>query len=570
MVFTSEVFNEILFKSMDFIVIKRQGRDIEVKTKTPLLIGIGVVVVVLILVVTLLPNLTQKPAPQRILVYAYNDKITGIDPSIEDDTGLVVLGSIYETLTYYDYKTGEVKPRLAESWYSNEDGTEWVFHLRRGVVFHDGTPFNATAVKLSVERARDIYRETGRGLGYIWDAVEEIEVIDEYTIKFKLSYPQRLDLLASASYSAYIFSPSVLEKAGVNDYMDPALEEWFNNGNAIGTGPYKLLSYDPQKEVKLEKFKEWWGWSIIKNDNAPDVVIIKVVVDPSAQYNGLLSGEVDIACSIPRETIKSLLDRGYKVINLSTYHNFVLFFNTKRYPTNITEFRLAIAHAIDLNRVVSEALLGLGRVASGVVPYGFPGHVEGLTYEYNLDKAREVLAKSGVSTPIKIELLYQVDYEETRAFATIFKTIMAQLGIEVELNPQDWARLKDIAKGVWENPEETPHLIIADWWPTIPSPFDFLYTMFHSESKEWNFAGYENSEFDELIEEAWLTEGVNFEKSLEMYREAQLILYNEVVAIGLWDEIRPYIYSSRIYVPEDALNPLYTFVIRFELVEVGS
>jgi len=308
------------FKSMDFIVIKRQGRDIEVKTKTPLLIGIGVVVVVLILVVTLLPNLTQKPAPQRILVYAYNDKITGIDPSIEDDTGLVVLGSIYETLTYYDYKTGEVKPRLAESWYSNEDGTEWVFHLRRGVVFHDGTPFNATAVKLSVERARDIYRETGRGLGYIWDAVEEIEVIDEYTIKFKLSYPQRLDLLASASYSAYIFSPSVLEKAGVNDYMDPALEEWFNNGNAIGTGPYKLLSYDPQKEVKLEKFKEWWGWSIIKNDNAPDVVIIKVVVDPSAQYNGLLSGEVDIACSIPRETIKSLLDRGYKVINLSTYH----------------------------------------------------------------------------------------------------------------------------------------------------------------------------------------------------------------------------------------------------------
>jgi len=89
-------------------VIKRQGRDIEVKTKTPLLIGIGVVVVVLILVVTLLPNLTQKPAPQRILVYAYNDKITGIDPSIEDDTGLVVLGSIYETLTYYDYKTGEV------------------------------------------------------------------------------------------------------------------------------------------------------------------------------------------------------------------------------------------------------------------------------------------------------------------------------------------------------------------------------------------------------------------------------------------------------------------------------
>ena len=537
-----------------------------------------VLIALIILVAVLLFVLVNKPSPvtpsttppSKIVVYAYNDRITGIDPSIEDDTGLVVLGSIYETLTYYDYKTGEVKPRLAINWTSSEDGREWIFRLRNNVVFHDGSLFNATAVKLSIERARDIYRSSGRGAGYIWDALEEVEIIDPYTIKFKLSYPQRVDILASSAYASYIFSPSAIVKSNAANYTDRKLEDWFNSGNAVGTGPYRLVSYDPMREIKLEKFNDWWGWRYINSEKAPDIVVIKIETDPSAQYSGLLSGELDIASSVPRETISDLKKQKFGIIPLQTYHNFILFYNTKRYPTNITDFRLAIAHAIDLNRIVSQAVLGMGSVASGVLPHGFPGHIEGLTYEFNLDKAREYLKRSGVSTPIKIELLYQIDYEETKKFAAIFKTLMSELGVDVELNGQDWARLKDIARGVWENPEETPHLIVADWWPTIPSPYDYLYAMFHSESKEWNYAGYENPVFDELITEAWVVEGVNYTRALELYKEAQLILYQNAVALGLWDEIRPFVYSQRVYVPEEALNPMYTFVIRFELVEVRS
>lgn len=535
------------------------------------LIVVGVVLIVLVITSIILLNLPrQTREKQKIVVYAYNDRITGIDPSIEDDTGLVILGVIYETLTYYDYKTGDLKPRLATNWESNEDGTEWTFYLRKGVVFHDGTPFNATAVKIVVERARDIYRATGRGLGYIWDAVEEVEIIDAYTVKFILSYPQRLDLIASAAYSAYIFSPSVLERSGASSLTDSALEMWFQAGNAIGTGPYKLVSYDPIREVRLEKFKDWWGWREVNNPDAPDIIIIKIVVDPASQYTGLLSGEIDIACSVPRENIDELLERGFKVIYLETFHNFVLFFNTKRYPTNITEFRLAIAYALNLSRIVNEVLLGYGRVASGIIPYKFPGHFEDFIYEYNLFKAREYLQNSGVKTPITIELLYQVDYEESNKFAMIFRSVMAELGVTVNLNPQDWARLKDIAKGVWENPDETPHLILADWWPTLPSPYDYLYTMLHSESKEWNFAGFEDKEFDELIDTAWETEGSNYTLALKLYKQAQEIIFEKAIAIGLWDEIRPFIYSDRVEVPEIALNSLYMYVIRFELVRVRS
>lgn len=545
-------------------------------SKRFLTIGIGALALLIVTITAIFVYIKLAPTSstkqEKIVIYAYNDRITGIDPSIEDDTGLVVLGTIYETLTYYDHETGNVRPRLAVNWISNEESTEWTFYLRRGVSFHDGTPFNATAVKISIERARDIYRESGRGLGYIWDAVEEIEIVDEYVIKFKLRYPQRLDLLASAAYAAYIFSPDVLEKSGSAEYTDRKLEEWFNAGNAIGTGPYKLLYYDPVKEIRLEKFRDWWGWRELDNPDAPDIVVIKIVLEPASQYNGLLGGQIDIACSVPRENVKELEERGFKVIKLRTFHNFLLFFNTKRYPTNIAEFRLAIAHALNLSRIIDNVLLGYGQIASGVIPAGFPGSTEGFIYEYNLTKAREYLEKSGVTLPLSepIELLYQVDYEETNRFAMIFKSVMSELGVEIKLNAQDWARLKDIARGVWEDPEKTPHIIIADWWPTIPSPYDYLYTMFHSDSKEWNFAGYENEELDKLIDTAWELEGSNYVQALELYRQAHEMIFKEAVAVGLWDEIRPFVYSKRIYVPEEAFNPLYMYVIRFELVRIRS
>mgnify|MGYP001626160451 FL=1 len=533
-----------------------------------LVIAILVIVVAAALLYIVLSP--RESIPRRIVVYAYNDKISGIDPSIEDDTGLVILGSVYEPLLYYNPLKNEFKPALAVNWSSNEDGTEWVFHLRQGVKFHDGTPFNATAVKISVERARDIYRETGRGLGYIWDAVEEVQVLDEYTVKFKLSYPQRLDMIAAASYAAYIFSPSVLEKSSASSYMDEALEKWFNNGNDGGSGPYMIVSYRPDAEVRLKKFDEWWGWSIVNNPDAPDEIIIKILTEPQSQYNGLIAGEIDIASSVPRDNIGDLVNRGFKVFNLTTYHNYIMFFNTKRYPTNITEFRKAVLYMINLDEAMQLAMKGYALKGSGVIPHSFPGHIDNLVYDYNMEEALRYLNQSGVTTPVTIEILYQVDYEELKIFAEYLQSRLREIGVNLVLNPQPWSQLKDIAKGIWEHPETTPHIIIADWWPTIPSPYDYLYTMFHSESKEWNFAGYEDPEFDNLVDTAFEREGSNYTDAINLYREAQLKLYNEAIAVNLWDEVKPFIYSGKLEIPEEAMNPLYMYVVFFQYVKVKA
>ncbi len=532
--------------------------------------GVSISLVVLIVVGFIAYQYVWGPPTikQRVVVYAYNDRITGIDPSIEDDTGLVIIGLVYEQLLRYNPITGELEPVLAVAWNSSKNGTEWVFRLREGVVFHDGTPLNATAVKLSIERARDVYVETGRGAGYIWEALEDIEVLDEYTVKIVLKYPQRLDLLVAATYAAYIFSPKALSSSGASSYLDRKLEEWFNRGNDAGTGPYTIEYYKPDSEVRLKKFDRWWGWSLINNTQAPDYVIIKILPDPQSQYNGLISGEIDIASSVPRDYVSILLSRGFKAYNLTTYHNYLMFFNTRRYPTNITEFRKAIACALDLDEAVRLAMKGFALKGSGIVPHGFPGFTDGLYHQCGLSEALQYLSESGVQTPVRIEILYQVDYEETRIFAEVLQSRLRDLNIELILNPQPWSQLKEIAKGVWENPENTPHLIVADWWPTMPSPYDFLYVMFHSDSKEWNFAGYDNDEFEDLLDRAWELEGINYSEALSLYRRAQEIIFNDVAGINLWDEVRPFMYSARVELPPKCMNPLYMYVIYFQYVSV--
>ncbi|WP_434730989.1 ABC transporter substrate-binding protein [Thermogladius sp. KZ2Tp1] len=505
----------------------------------------------------------------RVVVYAYNDKITGIDPSLEDDTGLVVLGSVYEPLLYYDPVHNRTIPALAERWESSENNTVWVFHLRRGVVFHDGSPFNSTAVVLSVTRAKEVYEKYGIGLGFIWDAVDEVKALDEYTVEFKLKYPQRLDLIAASSYAAYIFNPGALAKAGVSDPTDLRLREWFNKGTDEGTGPYIIESYDPYSQVVLVKFDKWWGWSQVGNDKAPDKVIIKVVTDPQSQFNGLVSGSLDIVTSVPRTSIEDLVNRGYKYIKFATFHSYFLVFNTKRYPTNITEFRLAVLYAIPWDRIVQQAMKGYALLGSGYVPHYFPGFVEGLTYKQNLTLARIYLEKSGVEPGVTIEFMYQADYLEEEDFASILKTSLAQIGVNVRLLPASWESMKEAGKAVWSSPDSAPHLIINDWWPTTVSPYDYLYNLFHSDSKEWNWSGFENDTFNNLIDQAFALEGVDYGKAMELYKQAQEILFSNGVAVNLWDEVKVFVYSPRLDIPEEAINPLYMYVVFYQYVKVA-
>jgi len=520
-----------------------------------------------------LPSQLTTPTPtqplerkEKIAVYAYRDVITGIDPGAEDDIGIIVLGLVYEPLLYYNPLTKEFKPALAVEWLKVND-TAWLFKLRPNVKFHDGSLLTADAVRFTIMRNKALYNEKGVGCGWIWDSVEDVIPLNNTAVLFKLRYPVPLDLVASAAYSAYIYCPNVMKYANASSLTDDSIRMWFEQGNYCGTGPYKIVSYKPESEVILKKFDEWWGWSIIDNQNAPDTVIIKIVEEPAQQELGLVSGNIDIATNIPKTSIPNLLRLGYKVYNATFYYNFILMFNVQKWPTNITEFRKAIAYAIPWNDIVPVAFQGYGRLGSGLVPYGFPGHVEGLHYEYNLTKAKELLKSIGI-TDAKLELVITSGYEEEERFAQLLKASLQQIGIEVNIIALPWEQVKEKGMAVWSNLEEAPHIIVNDWWPTYATPYDFLYLL-HSNNTVWNWSGYVNPDYDEIIDEAFVIEGRDYEKALNLYVEAQKTIFNEAIALNLCDSVHPFVYDGdKIRFREGAFNPMYSFVIFFQYVEV--
>jgi peptide/nickel transport system substrate-binding protein len=197
------------------------------------------------------PPPTTPPEVENIFVYTEGPSFPDIDPSISFSNDSVVMGNAYETLTFYNAPgSAEVlSPVLATSWEASEDGLSWTFHLREGVKFHDGTDFNAEAVEYSVERSINL----GLGAAFIWDAVEDVVVVDDYTVEFKLTYPAPMDLIAAAGYAAWIFSPACTEAQGEN------ASEWFNEGHDCGSGPYMIESREKGTRLIMTRFDDYWG-----------------------------------------------------------------------------------------------------------------------------------------------------------------------------------------------------------------------------------------------------------------------------------------------------------------------
>lgn len=554
--------------------LKRKG----VSRLTGIIAILVIVVILIAALVTMRPSTTPEtatttttPRAKTMVTYASLSEMTTADPSTEFSNSILWLAVVYEPLIWYDPLKNEFIPGLAEKWESSGNGTIWTFHLRKNAVFHDGTPVTAIAVKESIERTISL----GQGAAFIWDPVESIEAVDNYTVVFHLKYPAPLDEIAASAYGAWIFSPKVAEYAAAANLTDPKVAEWFNSGHDAGSGPYKLVKWDPQNEVVLEKFNDWWGWKTpgypLASPNAPDVFIVKIVKDAVTQERLVLSGAVQIAEYVPIEDVKTLQGNpNVQVVVKPSFQNLLLFINTKKPPLDNVLVRRAIAHAIPYEDIVQVARAGLARVASGPVPYGMWGHFDNLTYQYNSTLAKELLAKAGYPNGINrtLVLTYTAgDIYEQRT-AEVISASLAKIGINIQIRAMSWNEQWALAQSGWENPEGAQDLFIMYWWPSYITPYDFLYNMFDNESKIFDLSYYENPEFNKLIEQAHYMEGTNRARSLELYYEAQRILYNDAPTIPLWDTVDVRVATNNIGNLENAINPAYPTVIFAQALDV--
>ena len=182
----------------------------------------------------------------KVLLMSYDeDPATWDQPAASTESQW--LANVYEPLVWAN-PPGSAEPftpALATSWEVSADGLTWTFKLREGVTFQDGVPFNAEAVKYSIERTQKL----GQGYAYIWADVKDIKVVDDYTVAITTGSPATLDRVAAAGYGAWIFSPGSTGKGA----------KWWNAPNSAGTGPYRIVTYKPNEEIRFEAFADYWG-----------------------------------------------------------------------------------------------------------------------------------------------------------------------------------------------------------------------------------------------------------------------------------------------------------------------
>jgi len=496
------------------------------------------------------PSSTETESQvSNVVIYGYESEMITLDPSIEFSNSIIMLANLYECLVKYTDKG--LEPWLATSWEHNEDGTEWIFHLRKGVKFHSGNEMTAKDVKWSIERTIRM----GMGPAFIWDPIESIEIIDDYTVKFKLKYPANLPLIASSAYGAYIMDSAFLSKIG----DDKAITEYLNQGHDAGTGPYAIVKYDPKTEVVFKKFDEYWGgWEKDQFDTA----IIKIVPDPALREQMVTSGEVHIAKNLPLDDIPQLQQNPNIVLHEEpSFRVLYGMLNTKKEPLNNKLVRKALSYAVPYKDIVDYVLGGHGYIAKGPIPKGIMGYFEDLpTYTYDIEKAKQLLTEAGYPNGgFKLLLTYTQGDEAEGKVAEVLKAEWQKLGIEVEIRPMNWEQQWALARS---DPQNAQDILLFYWWPTYPTPYDYLFNMFHCENETlFNLCYYCNPEFDNLIDQAVVLEASNPQKAEQLYRQAIELLIDDAPAIFFYSP--NYIYAVHKSIKGFKAYPAYPEVVFF-------
>ncbi|MBA7704118.1 putative D,D-dipeptide-binding periplasmic protein DdpA [subsurface metagenome] len=421
---------------------------------------------------------------------------------------------------------------------------KWTFHLREGVKFHDGTDFNAEAVKYSIDRTMGL----DLGSAYIFAPVEEVSVVDEFTVEFVLSFAAPMDLLLSSSYAAWIFSPTTVEG------KDNA---WFNEGNDAGTGPYTIESYEPGQSLVITRFDDYWGgWE----KGQFDKVIFQFTSDPTVMEQMLRSGEADFAWNIPYANLAALGEvEGVTVDITPSFTNLLALINNVKPPTDDVLVRQALSYSFPYEMVAENLYAGMGTQSRGPVPAGMWGYDPNLTqYSYDLDKARELLEEAGYPDGgFDLRYTFAAGDLDEQQVGELWKAELAKLGIDLKVESLQWEAQWDLAIS---DPTTAQDVFAFYWWPDIVSPYCWLFGMWHSEDEpHFNLGYYSNTEFDALIDEGNEVSGVDIDAAAEMFIEAQEMLVEDGAAIFVLDV--PDVHVIRSDITGYVNNPAYTHVV---------
>jgi peptide/nickel transport system substrate-binding protein len=454
-------------------------------------------------------------APAGTMRVAYYQRVISVDAhgAAAAERSAIILGRhIYDTLVRWDPVAKRFQPSLATRWRS-VDPTTWEFELRRGVQFHDGQEFNASAVKASIERAVQL-----RGpLSPLFAPVTSVDAPDPFRVSIKTATPM----------GTLLSNLTMLLIVPAGTAPTPAFGD-----RPIGTGPYKFVEFVRDTRVTLEANTNYWQRGTPK---APRLVFVDIP-ELSGRVTALETGEIDMTFGLPPEEIKRL--RGNQQIKVETGPTFFtrfLWINPTRKPFDDVRVRRALQHAFNLDAVTSSLLAGIAVKAKGPITGNVVCAADQKPYGYNSTIARQLLREAGHPNGFDAVLKWNDANPKEREVADAIVGQLALIGVRVQnvLQPRAiW--LDDLLKLNWDL-----NLLGSG---AVTGDADFtLGRLYHSRA---NRTGYKNPEVDSLLDQAAAT--VDQARRCDLYKRVQEILWTEGPAVFLFDSRESYAYRTRV------------------------
>jgi ABC-type transport system substrate-binding protein len=371
---------------------------------------------------------SQQAKSGGSLKVAFESDVPGMDPHTSLGVqAQVLIPILFNTLVTIDENL-DVVPDLASSWEVKDGGKTYLFHLHKGVKFHDGTDCDAAAVKWNFDRL--LNPEEKVLTASFFTMVESVERVDAHTLKITLQYPTETFLRALANYRKGfpVISPTAYKTWGKQDL--PA--------HPVGTGPFKLAKWEQNSVILMERNAHYFKPGLPYLDR----IEFRIMKDGVTRATALRAGEVDFVNLVPIEHVERLTrDPKVRVLRGPETATIFLVANHGRKPFDDVRVRQAtIGYGIDRRVIAKSALLGLVPPLLSFVPPGTLGHKDFLEmYPYNPEKAKALLKEAGFDegNPLKYTLMTHGANPVLPTIATIIKTQLANSGVEVNVEVLD-------------------------------------------------------------------------------------------------------------------------------------
>ncbi|WNV74219.1 ABC transporter substrate-binding protein [Geodermatophilus sp. DSM 44513] len=458
----------------------------------------------------------------------------GIDPDTFDPAGQTtttvqnIVDYVVETLVVFD-ENDELVGNLAETFEISEDGRIVTLGLQDGVVFHDGTPFDAEAVKFNLERIIDPALTVP--LGSPFEVIESVTPVDDTTVEIALSRPSPGFLSALSVTTAGMISPaSVTAEGNTNlEYQRP-----------VGTGPYTFGEYTAGESVTVQKFPDYWG-----EEPFYDTVVFRIVPEAATRESLLLSGQVDMMILPPVSDIEALqANEDVEVLLAESDRTIFIALDTNDPLLSDPQVRQALNHAVDKQAIVDNVLFGAAEVMDAPMAPSLFGYCQTGTYDYDPERARQLLAEAGAEGA-SLELLtpsgrYVQDQQAAEAIAGYLR----EVGLDVSVSTSDFPSF--LARVNAAPSENTVDMHLLGWAPPFLDA-DFQMQMFRQATHPpagLATSFYTNPQVEELLAQADVE--TDEARREQLYCDASQVIWDDAPWIFLWTQSFPIVWSADV------------------------